>query len=99
MSGADERFRSNPKDFARVIPRSPCLHRHLSEMMDRINKRLRAKIKSRGYGDHSHEVCAASAIFFLALRQFQSRIEATTYEQAWHDPFPESPVAPHWIRA
>jgi Transcription elongation factor, N-terminal len=28
------------------------------------------------------------------LRQFQSRIEATTYEQAWHYPFPESLVAP-----
>src|SRR5262249_2470305 len=30
-------------------PRSPCLRRHVSEMMDRINKRLRANMKSRGY--------------------------------------------------
>jgi transcription elongation factor GreB len=28
------------------------------------------------------------------LRQFQSKIEATTYEQAWRYPFPESLVAP-----
>ena len=30
----------------------------------------------------------------LALRQFQSRTDATAYEQAWHYPFPESLVAP-----
>ena len=30
-------------DFARVITRSPCLRRHLSEMMDRISKRLRLR--------------------------------------------------------
>jgi hypothetical protein len=33
----------------------------LSEMMDRINTRLRAIMKSRGYGDHSQEICAWSA--------------------------------------
>src|SRR5215471_5879526 len=31
---------------------------------------------------------------FGTLRQFQGRIEATTYEQAWHYPFSESLVAP-----
>src|ERR1700721_4511325 len=31
---------------------------------------------------------------FGALRQFQSRIEATTYEQAWRYQFPERLVAP-----
>jgi hypothetical protein len=45
----------------------------MSEMMDRINKRLRAKIQSRGYGDHSQEICAWRASSFGALRQFQSR--------------------------
>src|SRR5215469_10916474 len=63
-------------------------------MMDRINKRLRANMKSRGYGDHSQEICVWSASSFEALRQFQSRVEATTYEPAWHYPFPESLVAP-----
>ena len=33
-----------------------------------------------------------------ALRQFQSRIDATAYEQAWHYPFPESLVAPRGSR-
>src|SRR5215471_5879528 len=30
-------------------------------MMDRINTRLRAIMKSRGYGDHSREICVWSA--------------------------------------
>ena len=63
-----------------VAKRSPCLRRHLSEMMDGINERLRANMKTRGYGDHSQEICALSASSFGAVRQFQSRIEATTYE-------------------
>src|SRR5262245_36797286 len=63
-------------------------------MMDRINQRLRAKIQPRGYGDHSQQICGWSASSFGALRQFQSRIDATTYEQAWHYPFPESLVGP-----
>jgi transcription elongation factor GreB len=51
-------------------------------------------MKSQGYGDHSQEICAWSASSFGTLRQFQGRIEATTYEQAWHYPFPERLVAP-----
>lgn len=62
----------------------------LFEMMDRINKRLRANMKTRGYRDHSQHICAWSASSLGASRQFQSRIKATTYEQAWHYPFPES---------
>jgi len=66
----------------------------LSEMMDRINTRLRAIMMSRGYGDHLQENLRVVGKAFGALRQSQSRIEATTYEQAWHHPFPESLVAP-----
>jgi hypothetical protein len=32
-------------------------------------------------------------LFGRAPCQFQSRIDATAYEQAWHYPFPESLVA------
>jgi hypothetical protein len=84
------------RDSARVIPRSPCLCRHLSEMTDRINKRQRANMKSRG---HSQEIRAWPASSFGALRQFKNRIEATMHEQARHYQFPESLVATHWIRA
>jgi len=51
---------------------------------------LRAKIQSRGDGDHLQEICVRLASSLRALRQFhlwivleqfQGRIEATTYEQ------------------
>jgi hypothetical protein len=40
---------------------------------------------------------------WIVLEQFQGRIEATTYEQASHYPFPKSFVAPagfalEWLR-
>jgi hypothetical protein len=51
---------------------------------DGTARRVSAKIQSRGYGDHTQEICAWRASCFGALRQFQSRIQVTTYQQAWH---------------
>jgi hypothetical protein len=46
------------------------------------------------YTDPSQEICAASACSFGPFRQFQKKIKETTYQQAWHYSFPESPVSP-----
>jgi hypothetical protein len=99
--------RSNPVGRGRIglsfatlreqIPRSPCLRRQLSEMMDRINKRLRGKIQSPGYGDHSQEICAWSAALLGASRQFQNRGDnvrtGISLSISW------APSGVHWIRA
>jgi len=56
-----------------------------------VNKRLRAKMKvARIRRQFIGNLRMAGKLFFWALRLFQSRIEATTHQQAWHYPFPDT---------